>query len=224
MLDDATLREAYEASEPTAPHVSEDCWERLACGELSLEERDRALDHATKCFECGRILQALLLLERDARAIDPLVPAGLSTLSERRRRRTFLWGAAAAAAAAGAILWLTVPSHFPRFPESSSPDGGALRSTGERDRPAPRSPLAVVAGAPERFTWQGIAAGQGYEVELLDADGESLWKSGVVSDESVPWPEAVPPEPGRYYWRVVAILAERGERIASPLVSFDLRP
>jgi hypothetical protein len=223
MLDDGTLREAYEASEPTAPHVSEDCWERLACGELSLEERDRALDHASGCFECGRILRALLLLEREARAIDPLVPAGLSTFSERRRRRTFLWGAAAAAAA-GAILWVTVPSYLPQFPESSSPHGEALRSTGEWDRPVPRSPLAEVAGAPERFTWQGIATGRGYEVELLDADAESLWKSGVVSDESVPWPEEVPPEPGRYYWRVVAILAERGERIASPLVSFDLRP
>ena len=223
MLDDGTLREAYEASEPTTPHVSEDCWERLACGELSLEERERALDHASRCFECGRILRALLLLEREARAIDPHVPTGLSTVSERPRRRAVLWGAAATAAA-GAILWLTVPSFLSKFPESSPPDGEALRSTGERDRPVPRSPLADVAEAPERFTWQGIATGRGYEVELLDADAESLWKSGVVSDESVPWPEEVPPEPGRYYWRVVAILGERGETIASPLVSFDLRP
>ena len=223
MLDDGTLREAYEASEPTTPHVSEDRWERLACGELSLEERERALDHASRCFECGRILRALLVLEREARAIDPHVPAGLSTVSEPPRRRAFLWGAAAAAAAV-AILWLTVPSFFSNFPESSPPDGEALRSTGERERPVPRSPLAEVAGAPERFAWQGIATGRGYEVELLDEDAESLWKSGVVPGESVPWPEEVPPAPGRYYWRVVAILAERGEKIASPLVSFDLRP
>lgn len=223
MLDDGTLREAYEACEPTVPHVSEDSWERLACGELSNEERDRALDHASGCSECGRILRALLLLEREARAIDPLVPAGLSTFSERPRRRALLWGATAAAAA-GTILWLTVPSYFSSLPESPPAAGEALRSTGERDRPVPRSPLAEGAVAPERFTWQGIATAQGYEVELLDADAESLWKSGVVADESVPWPEEVPPEPGRYYWRVVAILAERGERIASPLVSFDLGP
>jgi hypothetical protein len=88
----------------------------------------------------------------------------------------------------------------------------------------PRSPLAEVAGRPERFTWQGIATARSYEVELFDRDAESLWKSGVMSEESVPWPEEVSPEPGRYYWRVVAILAERGERIASPLVSFELRP
>ncbi len=222
MLDDGTLREAYEASEPTAPHVSEDCWERLACGELSLEERERALDHASRCFECGRILRALLLLEREARAIEPLVPAGLSIHSERPRR-AFLWGAAAAAAAV-AILWLTVPPYLSRFSESSPSDADAVRSTGERDRPVPTSPLAEVAGAPERFTWQGISSGRGYEVELLDADAESLWKSGVVPDESVPWPEEVSPEPGRYYWRVVATLAEGGEKIASPLASFDLKP
>jgi hypothetical protein len=223
MLDDATLREAYQSSDPAVPHVSDDCWERLACGELSLEERERALDHASACFECGRILRTLLLLEGEARAIDPLVPAGLSALPERRSRRAFLWGAAAAAAA-GAILWLTVPWDSPAVPDSSSPAGGRLRSTGVSDRPVPRSPLAEVDGVPERFTWQGIASARGYEVELLDADAEPLWKSGVVTETSVSWPHEVLPGPGRYYWRVEAILAERGERTASPLVSFDLQP
>jgi hypothetical protein len=221
MLDDGILREAYAASEPTAPHVSEDHWERLAGGELSPEERECALDHASRCSECGRILRALLLLEREARDLDLTVPAGLSTVSEPPRRRAFLWSAAAAAAAV-AILWLTVPSF--RSPEPSSSGGDALRSTGARDRPVPTEPVAGAAGAPRRFSWSGIATARGYEVELLDADGEPLWKSAFVTEESVPWPQNVPPEPGRYYWRVVATLAEGGERIASPLVSFDLEP
>jgi hypothetical protein len=224
MLDDVTLREAYRAAaEPMAPHVSEESWERLACGELSVEEREGVLDHTSKCTECATLLKALLLVERGARDLDPSVPVGLTAAPARAgmraRGRKLLWSAVAAAAAL-AIVWLTLPSR--KVLEPFTPDGNVLRSAGESHRPVPKGPLDVLARVPESFSWEGSAAARAYQVELFDADGESIWQSGEVAGTSLPWPEQIRPEPGRYYWRVFAILAERGERIASPLVSFDL--
>jgi hypothetical protein len=223
MLEDMTLRDAYAAAETTAPHVDEESWERLACGELSAEEREQAIDHASKCSECASVLRALLVLEREAHELDPLVPAGIAVTSPRPRGRNLMRGAiaVAAAVAAATIVWLTVPLSS-RVPQPPVPDPDTLRSVGESERPVPRSPLDEVARAPERFSWEGSADARAYEVELFDADGELIWESGEVVATSIPWPETHAPEPGRYYWRVVAIQTERGERRASPLVSFEL--
>jgi hypothetical protein len=226
MVDDGILREALASGERTGPHVGEETWERLACGELSLEERERALDHASRCTPCGRVLRGLVLLEREAREFDPLVPAALSGAPEVRRwppfRRAALVGAAAAAVAA--LVSIVVPSSRKPLPDSSAPGVEALRSAGEPDRPVPRSPRDEVLGRPEGFSWDATPAARAYRVELLDSEGESLWRSGEMSETSVPWPDEVPPNPGRYYWRVIAILADRGEAVASRLVSFDLKP
>jgi hypothetical protein len=225
MVDDGILREALAAGELTAPHVGEETWERLACGELSHEERERALDHASRCPPCGRILRALVILEREALEFDPLVPAVLSGATEARRGRQFRRSAivGAAAAAVIAMVWLVVPSSWKRT-DSSTPGVEALRSAGEDDRPVPRSPREEVLGRPRGFSWDGTPAARAYRVELLDSEGEPLWRSGELSETSIVWPSEVPPEPGRYYWRVIAILADRGEAVASRLVSFDLNP
>ncbi len=225
MLEDMTLREAYAAAETTAPHVDEESWERLACGELSVEEREHALDHASTCSECASVLRALLVLEREAHEIDPFVPAGIAASSARPRARKLLRGAIAAAVAVAAAItiWLMVPLSSRTVLEPSVPDADTMRSAGESDRPVPGSPLDEIARAPDGFSWKGSAAARAYEVELFDADGERIWDSGELVGTSVPWPQKLAPEPGRYYWHVIAIQAERGERLASPLVSFDLQ-
>jgi hypothetical protein len=222
MLEEETLRLAYAEAETSVPHLSEETWERFAFGELSVEERERALEHVSRCVECARVLRALSLLEAEARAIDPAVPARLSAPAEPSRRRGLLWTAAAAAAAVA--LWLTLPSFPPGRPAPGSPSTDSLRSATGASRPVPKSPLDRVASAPEGFSWEGTEGARAYRVELLDADGESIWTSGEVAETRVPWPRDVASDPGRYYWRVVAILAERGETVASPLVSVDLRP
>jgi hypothetical protein len=217
MDDDGTLREAFAAAETTAPHVGEEAWERLACGELSIEERERVLDHSSRCPPCGRVLRALVILENEAREFDPHV-------RPRSRMRRGALVAAAVAAAAAVAVWLGVPDSRTPLSDPSATGAGALRSGSESDRPMPRSPQGEVHGAPDGFSWDGTPGARSYRVELLDAEAESLWRSGEVAETKTSWPEDVPPEPGRYYWRVIATRSDRGETIASPLVSFEVHP
>jgi hypothetical protein len=218
--DDAALREVYAAvSRGSPPHLEEGVWVRLACGELSAEERERALDHASRCAECGRILRALALLDREARAVDPAAPAALSARrAAPRARGRWVW-AGLAAAAAVVVGVLARPTAAP----PTAVEEVGVRSAAEGDRPVPTRPLDEQAAAPEAFSWEGLAGARGYRVELLDEAGEMLWRSEPVSGTTLRWPESVAPAPGRYYWRVVATLEERGETRASPLVSFEIR-
>ena len=221
MADDRVLREAYAAvAGGSPPHLDEEAWERLACGELGADERERALGHVARCAECGRILRALTRLDREARAVDPTVPGVLSVPpGAPTRRRGWFWGGLAAAAAAVVAVGLLAR------PLATPPAGldAEVRSGAQSDRPVPVAPRGTQAKAPEAFSWERRSGVRGYRVELLDEAGETLWRSEQVGGARLSWPESVPAAPGGYHWRVVAVLEERGETVASPLVSFQIR-
>jgi hypothetical protein len=220
VADDGALRRAYAAvSEGSPPHVDDPTWERLACGELSAEERERALDHAARCAACGRILRALTHLAREARAVDPEAPGALAVAVASPPRARWVWGALAAAAAVLAVVALG-----PRLAPPGAVRPSGLRGGGVDDRPVPSAPRDEQAVAPQAFSWQGLANARRYHVELLDAAGERLWLSPEVEGTALGWPESVPAAPGLYYWRVTATLEPRGQTRASPLVRFEIRP
>jgi hypothetical protein len=221
VADDRALREAYAAvAGGSPPHLDDEAWEGLACGELEADQRERALGHVARCAECGRILRALTLLEREARAVDPTIPGVLSVLpGAPPRRRAWLWGGLAATAAAVAAVGLLARpvATPPAVPDSE------VRSVAESGRPVPLAPRGAQAKAPEVFSWEQRSGVRGYRVELVDEAGETLWRSEEVGGARLSWPQSVPATPGGYHWRVVAVLEERGETVASPLVSFRIR-
>jgi hypothetical protein len=206
-------------SQGSSRHVEDHAWERLACGELSAEERERALDHAARCATCGRILRALTHLARDARAVDPEAPGALAWAGASPPRARWVWGALATAAAVLAAVALG-----PRLTPPGAVRPSGLRGGGVDDRPVPSAPRDAQTLAPRAFTWQGRATARRYRVELLDAAGERLWLSPEVEGTALGWPGSVPAAAGLYYWRVTATLGPRGETSASPLVRFEIRP
>src|SRR5205807_10417408 len=74
MPDDARLRALYALRPAISEHPSEADWERLLCGELGDDERERVQAHVVRCAECVRGQKALEEVSRQARAFDPDVP------------------------------------------------------------------------------------------------------------------------------------------------------
>jgi len=74
---------------------------------------------------------------------------------------------------------------------------------------------------PVAFSW-GAAPGATSEVQVLDADGNTLWKTEKLTSGRVEYPAEAPGlKPGvRYYWRVT--VACRDDKETSPLVWFEL--
>lgn len=230
MPDEETLRTAFATTVANGDaHVEEDSWVRFSCNEMSAEERERTLDHASRCPECGRALRAVLLLSREARRFDADAP-----VRSRPGQGSFHWsagrlGAAAAAAMAlaAAVLWTALPRALVERPDTipvpvSVPD--ALRSV-DTERPTPVEPIGTMEKPPSGFTWRALDGARSYRIELMDGSGETIWVSEPVPGTFASWPSAIVPGSGRYYWRVVAIaMTGSSADVASPLVAFDLDP
>ena len=218
------LRRAYREIGPDGSgHLSDDQWEWLASDEMTPVEKEEALDHILTCSECSVVYRGVMAVRMEAHTFDPGAPVPASGRRPARsgRWRGLMVGLAAAAAVVVAVLVVrprTVPR--PAAPGGSQPI--TLRSAGRLSAPTPVAPLGVLSSAPGAFSWQPVPGARGYLVELLDGDGEPLWRSGEVTDVRVAWPETVPAAPGRYYWRVLAVPQSGGAPVASELVSFEI--
>jgi hypothetical protein len=213
-LSDRRLRELYAARE-REEHPSDRSWERLACGEVSPEERATMLEHAGSCPSCAELFTALSRLEEEARraGIDPPRPAWRPP---RVTAHPWRWAVAAAAAV---LVVVAVP--LGRRAPSPSAEDDPLRATARVARPEPIAPLDALESAPATLSWRGLGEGWSYRVEILDGLGEPLWESQRTSAISVAWPAEVPVPPGAtFYWRVVAQPTGGGEPAVSPLARF----
>lgn len=225
MPDPGVLGRAYRmAAAGGSDHPPEEVWERLACDELSADEREAVLDHVTCCEECGQTYRALRLLRSEACAFDPGAPAPELKVVDIPRpvpRRFAVGGLAALAAAALMLFFLPTTGDF-GVQDSGQPGVEVLRSGSAAVRPVPIAPIGRVETVESGFSWRAATPPETYFVELLNSDGEHLWKSPETASTSIDWPSSVSPAAGRYYWRVTALPAEGGERTASTLVAFDL--
>ena len=224
MVDIERLRSAWgRTGVEEAEHLDEEVWERLANDEMGAPEREAALGHILGCAECSRVYRAVLSVRREAHTFDPGAPAPRvrSSRFPAPRRGGLLTGLAAAAAVL--LAFLVVRPHFlqePAAPGGAGPD--TLRSARVVGEPVPLGPLGRLQAAPSAFWWEPVDGARGYRVELLDGDGETLWRSPETVEPRLPWPDGVVRSPGRYYWRVLAVPAGGGGEVASPLVVFDI--
>jgi len=216
---DEALRVLYKAAATAVGgRPAEEDWERLACGELAPADREKALDHVTRCAACARIYRALDALSEGARAFDAGVPAPAARVLPFSRG--LLLGGLAAAASLAVILLR--PAATPEVPRSSP--GNGFRGAPSSLDPVPVAPRGRVAGIPTELRWHGTSAPALYRVMILDADGETVWSSGEIDGTALSWPRELELKPGSYYWQVVA-LPKRGlpgDRRASALVAFEV--
>jgi hypothetical protein len=220
--DDRRLRDLYAASAVMpGNHPDEGTWEALALGELPPARREEVNDHVVRCAECASIHRGLTMMAEEAAHFDPAVP--------RRRHAPVLsfparWGWGALAAAAAALLIALVPLLRPIPAPVATPAGDRVRS-GEGAVPVPLEPKGPLRAPPRVFRWQGIEAARRYRVEVSRGDGEPVWVSTVVEGTSVEWPSSLVPEPGVYFWQVVALPGTDrpiGTPPLSELVSFEI--
>jgi hypothetical protein len=219
------LRDGYRtaASEGESIHLSEERWERLACGELSDKEVDAAHDHILTCPQCSDTYRALGILREEASAFDPGAPAltagSVRKVSSGRR----LWGGLGLLAAAAVMMAVVLPT---LLPDATDRNGGSqvLRSSGEQPAAVPVSPVDEVMewrpGTGVVFRWKLDHVAPGV-VQILDADGELVWSSPETTATEMTWPAELPPEPGRYFWRVV-VTGAGDKKYSSRLESFEL--
>ena len=196
-------------------HVDDESWERLALGELAGADRDRVLDHASRCAGCSRILRGLVELERGVVAVD----AHRSAVLTRQPAGSPVWLTFAAAAAAAALV--AVSASIALSPPTGV--GTSLVRSGAESRPKAIAPVGLLRSVPAMFRWQGLDSSFRFTIELLDRDGELLWRSDELVGTETAWPADVPALPGRYYWRVWSA-DEDGRTSASPMTAFDLPP
>jgi len=218
------LRDAYlEIAPADAEHLGDEQWERLACDDLESAERETLLDHILSCSQCSRTYRALLAVRREGHTFDPGAPR---PTVEREMARSWRWRGMLLGLAAAAAVIMGVLVVEPRLGTGPAPPASqppvTLRSVGSVAGPALVAPLGTLAGTPGELSWRPVEGARGYVVELLDGDGELVWKSEELKVTSTPWPRKIAAAPGRYYWRVLAIPEGGGEPAASDLESFDV--
>lgn len=218
----STLRELYAARAPhPGPHPTEDDWVRLAGSAMDEAERVAAVDHVIRCSDCARVYRGLVDLEDGARAFDASLPRGLGAAT-LRLGQTARWGTWAAIAAAAAVVFAIAEPR--RAPAPSAATGLELR--GGSPRPELAEPLGAVARWPERLRWTAAGSARAYRVRILDAEGELVWTSPLVTATEISWPAEVAARPGRLYWQVIALPpgGREADAAASVTGSLDYTP
>ena len=227
MTEVEDLRGAFRHSfsGDASEHLSEDLWEALALGELGPGDRDNAIDHILECPECADVHRALLVVRSGAAAFDPDAPAVVEPSHGGPSTKSRWWGglsvfALAATIVLAVVLPLRTPTEAP-----TGPGPMVLRSSGESSPIRPLSPVDEVVGwqtiGELVLRWEAEDELGPFVAEILDADGELIWSSPQTMDAEVLWPAELTDQPGRYYWRVLAVDSANGS-IASDLASFDL--
>jgi len=202
-------------------HVSDALWEKLACGELSADERTEVADHVTRCRLCQQIYRTTMQMRDGAPAFDPGAPKPRTDGWGEGGRRPGRWSAHAwpyAAAAAIVLAAVLVPLMRPGVPEPE-----VTRTLSPAPTVVLTTPVGTVSSAPSMFQWQPVAGSQTYRIRVFSEQGVPLWTSADVAGTSVARPDSVPLPAGRYFWRVTA--RADGEILAeSALTPFVISP
>ena len=184
-----------------AGHLQDADWERLALGEMAPDERERTLEHVTRCASCADVYRGLTMLGEEAPAFDPGAPRPHRPAPQPR---VPVWARWAAAALAGASLlsWGLLDKRPPSPSVTRAPavDTGLVLL----------EPVGTVSKVPSEFRWNKIDTAESYRVRLFREDGLLLWTSEALTESRADWPAAVSLAPGRYFWDVEAFGEGRG--------------
>jgi hypothetical protein len=197
-----------------ASHLQESDWERLACGEMGPEERDRALEHVTSCAACAELYRGLSMLRAEAPAFDPGAPRHETGRSLRGQVPAWARWAAAGLAVVSLGSWILL--------ERRAPPQAVTRAPVAATRVVLLEPVGALA--PDgRFRWNTVEGADSYRIRLFREDGLLLWTSEALTETKADWPSGVAPAPGRYFWDVEAF--REGRSVArSELQAFARTP
>jgi hypothetical protein len=143
------------------------------------------LDHVMSCVSCKQDFELL-------RAIQTAEQADGGTAAGRPRRSMTPWLAAAAVLVAAGALTLT-----------------ELRQQPNPVRGAPNADIALVGSTNGTLVWRAVPDAVRYEVEIVDASGQTIFHSRVT-DTTIAVPATLPP--GSLSWWVRAALRDGSER------------
>jgi len=219
------LRNAYRASSsPGTEHLSDEQWERLACGEMDPAARKNALKHILVCPECAQVYRGVLGVKIEAHRFDEGAPTPALSPQPKSGRvwKRWLAGLAAVAGVIAVLLILIARPTSRTGPSVGARQPVTLRSGESTLAPALLAPVGPVVEPPAELSWKPVRGARGYVVELLDGDGELLWKSEELTATRAPWPQGVEAPHGRYYWRVLAVPEAGGEPVASQLQELEV--
>jgi hypothetical protein len=173
-------------------------------------------DHLVVCSDCAgeyRLIRSLETAERETPRSPGRVTWG-SLFSTPRRKAAALAAAVLIIAGTSIALWQSLR------PAAEEGFRGSTR-TALRVNPQDR---AILASAPQEFSWSSIEAAEGYTVALYDYQSTPVWESQPTEATTVAIPEPVRArlEPGRpFYWRIIS---RHGiERRQSELFQFTIR-
>jgi len=207
------------ASCPTTERLA-----RCVLGEARRRERTGIIRHAADCAACAAAMKSLLALSAGAdEAAAELAARPGTPETGRSGKRWAFWTRPipkpAAVAMAAVLVVAALAVWIPRFTNRSAVRGG------NGTRIVLVSPVKTVpVGGALEFEWRGVAAADGYTVELFDKSFRSLWRSGRVTGTAIRLPADVRGRltPGERYFWTVRTAASGGTEIKSSLAEFSL--
>ncbi len=201
-------------------HLSEQQWERLACGELDHPDHEAALDHILGCRRCTEIHQSLLVLRERAHTFDPGAP--VPSITRKPSNRGWVFAGVLAVAATLVVVVLQPLGPGLTIPGSSPSSDPVLRSSNKAQTAIPLSPIGPVPASAVVFSWEPSPTAPVSVLQLIDETGEVVWTSHETEKTSIEWPGDIAKRPGHYYWRVLSVGGSTGGKQASDLVAFEL--
>ncbi len=194
-----------------ANHLDSTTTSAFVEGHLTGAARDRAAAHLAVCASC-----------RDEIVAVREVLTGISTRPMWRRPPVLL-----AAAAVVALVAIGLP--LLQDGRLRAPVPVAVRTPERETRDlsaASPAPDAIVERGPTAqplvLAWHGAEAGSRYRVNLLDANGETLWSS-ETGDTSITVPGDIELLPGGSYFWFVDALGTDGRSLTTGALRFSIR-
>ena len=203
-------------------------------------ERARAEKHLAGCPTCRESVALLLRSERETPGEVPSAwLARVSRLGQEQPRSAIGWGWAAVAAgfliAVGAITLAYRPRPqteiaATRPAAASNPAAATSPVTPDEVRNVPKPSSTPVIIAPtdgatisrrSELRWQGLAAAVSYEVRVLNAAGDTVWKSSTNQDH-LQLPRDATLHSGEKYFVLISANLPTGKTVRAQAVSFSV--
>ena len=192
-------------------------------GTLDPPSRDRFEAHLAQCDRCRDGVTLLRSAEGEVPAVPAEMVRRARSASGRLtsiRRGGWLLGMAASLALVAAIT-AGILRLGSGVRESASPvRGAAAVFTGLSP-----SGGGAIPSADLLFRWSPVEGADRYELSLFDATGRKIGQVSAGGDAtSAPWPpDAGPPAPGSYVWKIRAMALDRPIAESDP-ISFEAVP
>ena len=185
--------------------------------------RGRLEKHLASCEFCrGQVAAMAKLAEEPLPDVAPGLIARAESLRAPRRAPNWRWAAAAGAVACLALVMTPLLRRSEAPPKIEEPRV-VRQAPSAAIRPELQFPLdgAEVAGQNLELRWRGMEGALFYEVRILTADGDEVWK-GRSDGTSVRVPDDAALAAGQKYYVWVSALLPDGKSAKSAATAFTV--